>query len=432
MNKNKIIKNASWIIGCQIAKAVISFVISMLTARYLGPSNYGIISYAASLSAFALPIMQLGLSNILVQEIINHPDEEGKAIGTATIMSSASAVLCVLGIIAFTSIVNKGETETIVVCALYGISLIFQAFDLVHYWFQAKLMSKYVSIATLIGYFVMSLYKLYLLISLKSVEWFAISYTIEYALITAILLTTYKKKCGKKLSFSFTKAKDMFSRSRYYIISSLMVVIFAQTDRIMIKLMLGNADTGFYSAAVTCAGLTSFVFIAIIDSMRPVIFESKKTSTDSFKNNMQRLYTIIIYLSLAQSLFITIFSELIIKILYGAEYLNSIAALRIIVWYTTFSYLGSVRNIWILAENKQKYLWIINLSGASLNVILNYILIPVWGICGASFASLVTQFFTNVIVGYILKPIRKNNDIMLKALDIKNVFNIIKSLKLRG
>ena len=92
----------------------------------------------------------------------------------------------------------------------------------------------------------------------------------------------------------------------------------------------------------------------------------------------------------------------------------------------------SVRNIWILAENKQKYLWIINLSGASLNVILNYILIPVWGICGASFASLVTQFFTNVIVGYILKPIRKNNDIMLKALDIKNVFNIIKSLKLRG
>ncbi len=431
MKTNKIIKNASWIIGCQIVKSIMNLIISMLTARYLGPSNYGIINYAASLTAFALPIMQLGLSNILVQEIINHPHEEGKAIGTATILSSLSAIFCVFGIIAFASIANKGETETIIVCGLYGMSLIFQSFELVHYWFQAKLLSKYVSISVLIGYFTISLYKLYLLISSKSVEWFAISYSIEYALIAAILLFLYKKKSNQKLAFSFEKAKSMLSRSRYYIVSSLMVVIFAQTDRIMLKLMIGNEATGYYSAAVTCAGLTGFVFSAIIDSMRPVIFESKKISIDSFKNNMQNLYTIIIYLSLMQSIFITVFSELIIKILYGSAYVASISALRIVVWYTTFAYLGSVRNIWILAESKQKYLWIINLSGATLNVILNYILIPIWGINGASLASLTTQFFTNFVVGYIIKPIRENNSIMIKSLNIKNIFRIVKSFKLR-
>ena len=58
-----------------------------------------------------------------------------------------------------------------------------------------------------------------------------------------------------------------------------------------------------------------------------------------------------------------------------------------------FSYLGSVRNVWMLAENKQKYLWIINLSGALGNVILNLILIPIMGVNGAAVASLCTQIF---------------------------------------
>ena len=87
------------------------------------------------------------------------------------------------------------------------------------------------------------------------------------------------------------------------------------------------------------------------------------------------------------------------------------------MWYTTFSYLGSVRNIWILAEGKQRYLWIINLSGALTNVVLNAVLIPVWGINGAAFASLVTQFFTNVVTGFIIKPIRGANRILVASLD---------------
>ena len=71
-------------------------------------------------------------------------------------------------------------------------------------------------------------------------------------------------------------------------------------------------------------------------------------------------------------------------------------------------------------------LWILNLSGALLNVVLNYILIPVWGIMGASFASLITQFFTNVVMGFIIKPIRRNNALMGKGLNPKYLIEVIK------
>ena len=88
-----------------------------------------------------------------------------------------------------------------------------------------------------------------------------------------------------------------------------------------------------------------------------------------------------------------------------------------VVWYLAFSYMGGVRNIWILAEQKTKYLWIINLSGALLNVALNLALIPYMGIMGAAVATVITQIFTNVIIGYIIKPIRGNNRLLVQGLD---------------
>lgn len=148
----------------------------------------------------------------------------------------------------------------------------------------------------------------------------------------------------------------MFARSKHYIFSSMMVTIFAQTDKIMIKMMLDESSTGYYGAAVACAGMTSFVFTAIIDSFRPAIFEGQKESKRIFKHRLTMLYSIVIYLSLAQSVVMTLFSRWIIFILYGTAYNPAISALQIIVWYTTFSYMGSVRNIWILAMiNKSIY-----------------------------------------------------------------------------
>ena len=213
-----------------------------------------------------------------------------------------------------------------------------------------------------------------------------------------------------------------------------MVTVYAQTDRIMIKLMIDDAATGYYSAAVTCAGMTGFVFSAIIDSFRPMIFDDKKNNQGSYEKNVIRLYNVVIYLSLVQCVVITACSGIVIRILYGTDYMNSVDALRIIVWYTTFSYLGAVRNIWLLAEGKQRFLLWINLIGAVSNIILNYFLITCMGINGAALASLITQFVTNVVVGFLFKPIRKNNKLMCNALNPKitvELFKCVKGQKMR-
>lgn len=424
--QNKVVKNAAWIIACKLIQTIFSIIVTMLSARFLGPSGYGLINYAASIVTFVVPIMQLGMNNVLVQEIVNFPNEEGKVLGSAVILNFISSFACIVGVVSFVLIANAGETETLIVCALYSTLLIFQAFEILQYWFQAKLLSKYTSIVTLIAYVAMSIYKIILLATGQSIYLFAVSQAFDYLIIAIFLLVIYKRKGTEKLRFSLDVAKRIFSKSKYYIVSSLMVTLFAQTDKIMIKLMMGDESTGYYAAAVSCASMVYFIFVAIIDSVRPSIFESKKVDNKVFERKVSCLYTIIIYLSLAVSFIITIFAPMIVDILYGVEYVPTISALRIIVWYTTFSYLGTVRNIWILAENKQKYLWILNLSGAMINIILNSIFIPIWGINGAATASLITQVFTNVIMNVIVWPLRRNNLLLLKGLNVKLLLDMAK------
>lgn len=413
---NKIVRNASWIIVCRIAQSILSLIVSMITARYLGPSKYGLITYASSLVAFVVPIVQLGINGILVQEFVDKPTQCGRTLGTTMLLTTISSSMGVLGIWAFTFIFNRNEVDTIIVSVLYSISMFFQMTEMIQYWYQSKLLSKYVSVVSLISRAIVSIYKIYIIVSGKNIYWFAVVNSLDYSIISVCLYVIYFKLGGQKLSFSYTTARSLFSRSKHFILSGMMVSVFAQTDKIMLKLMIGDEASGCYSAAVTCAGMSVFLFTAVIDSFRPVIFENKKTDQKIYRINLTRLYSIIIYMALFQSIALTFAAKPIVRLLYGIEYLAAADILRIITWYSAFSYLGSARIIWFLAEGKQKYLWITNMVGAVINVIGNLILIPVMGSCGAAIASLTTQIITNFGLSFMIKPIRECGEWMLDAL----------------
>lgn len=421
----KVLKNASWIIVCRIAQSVLALVVSSLSARYLGPANFGIINYSAALVAFALPITQLGLNCTLVKEIVAAPDNEERILGTSVAMSCISAVISVLGIYLYSVIANGDERTTVLVSLLYSVSLFFQAGELIIYWFQAHYLSKYVSLVSLGVYIAVSAYKIYLLSTEKCVEWFAISNAIDYLLISTVLYIVYRKLGGKRFAISFSVGKRLLQGSGVYIVSGLMAVIYAQTDRIMLKNIVDDTETGLYSAAITCAGLMSFVFTAIIDSMRPYIFEAKSVDHCEYELRITKLYSVIIYLSIAYSLFCTLFGKIIIWILYGYEYLSATKLLRILVWYTAFTYYGGAQGVWMLGENKQKYLPILGATGAVLNLFLNALLIPQIQAVGAAIATLITAIVSNVLLCCIIRPLRGTIRILVRALRPKCIISII-------
>ena len=381
-------------------------IINALTARYLGPSNFGLINYAASLVAFVTPLMQLGLSDVLVYEIIKNPDNEGTIIGTSIAMSFVSALCCIIGLGTIMHLVNPSDQVATVVVILYSLLLLSQSMELIQYWFHAKLLSKYVSIVSFFAYIVISGYKFFLLVSEKSVYWFAISNSLDYLLIALILLVIYRRISGQRLGVLKSTAISLWNQGKHYILPGLMGVVLAQSDRVMIRAICGDDEVGFYSAALYIATLSSFVFTAIISSYRPVILEKKREGTKEYEHHLTKLYGIVLYTSLAQAIALALLSSTAVHLLYGEAYAPAIPIVRVVIWYTCFSYLGAVKNVWILAENKQSYLWIISFTGMILNILLNLALIPRFGSMGAAVATLITQIFTNIILECLLKPLR--------------------------
>lgn len=422
MEYKQVFHNAKWIIVCKIIESILQLVIGMLSARYLGPSNYGLISYASSIIAFVMPVMKLGIGSVIIHKLVESPEKEGEIVGTALVMNVLSSFACIISVAGFVTVFNMNDRVTIMVCILYSLSLFFSALEMIQYWFQYKLQSKYSSIVMLIAYVFVSAYKIYILATQKSIYWFALTNSLDYGIIGITLIMIYMKK-GQRFKFSFSTAKDLINMGKHYLLASLMMVVFQNTDRIMLTSINGETQNGYYTAAVTCVGVAQFVYTAIIDSYRPMILANKKENAEAYKRNICELYCLIIYLSIAQSIAFTILAKPIIGILFGSDYAPAIEVLRILVWFLAFSFMGSIRNVWILAEEKQKYLWIINLSGAAFNIMLNIVAIPLFGAVGAAATSLLTQIFTNFVLGFIIKPIRENNKLLLYGLNPKFAIN---------
>ena len=128
-------------------------------------------------------------------------------------------------------------------------------------------------------------------------------------------------------------------------------------------------------------------------------------------------------------MFITLFARPIIQILYGSAYLGAVPSLALIVWYTSFSYFGSINNLYMVAEGKARWVQVTTLSGALTNIVLNALLIPRFEIVGAAAASLLTQIITNFLLLLIIPPLRDAFFLILEGVTLRGFTHVIKRRK---
>ena len=374
--KGKETKNALWLIGGKVIQMILSLVVGIFTARYLGPSNYGLVNYGTTYVSFFMSFCTLGINSVIIKDFFDHPEEQGKSIGTTLVLRIISSFASALMIVGIVGILDHNEPLTIVVVALCSISLLFHVFDTFNYYFQSKYRSKITAIATLIAYASTSVYKVILLITGASVAWFAFASSVDYIVLGILLYIFYVTNKGPRLSFSWEKGKALLKQSCHYILSGMMVAIYGQTDKLMLKQMLDTTAVGYYSTATAICAMWTFVLQAIIDSIYPTILKLKGQDEYLYERKNKQLYAITFYISIFVSVLFLLLGDLAIRILYGEAYAPAGLPLKIVTWYTAFSYLGVARNAWIVCEEKQKYLKYLYIVAAIMNVILNFIMIP--------------------------------------------------------
>lgn len=422
IRKSKVIANISWLVAGRIVQMLFSFFVGILTARYLGPENYGLINYGSVYTGLFTCICSLGLNSIVVKELIENNRQQGEILGTIIGLKFTASIFALFSIFVLSSIIDSNDGLTTQVVVLCSLGLVFQAFTIFEFWFQSKLQSKVYAVATLIAYILVSIYRVILLILNCNVKWFAIATSLDYLCIALILYFLYKKVHGPKLSFSILKAKTMLLQSYHFILSSLMVAIYGNTDKFMLKHLLKDMnEVGYYALAASICMMWTFVLQAIIDSFYPSIMEMYQKNYKKYKKENILLYSIIFYISVLAAVGISLLAKPGIELLYGSAYLGAVAPLQIITWYTAFSYLGVARNAWMVCENKQKYLKYIYGLAVILNIVVNWLLIPYYGASGAAWASLITQIGTSIILPLFIKPVKENAFMMIDAITLKGM-----------
>ncbi len=422
-NKKRVIANMSWLMGGKIVNMILSFFVSLATARYLGPSNFGSINYVAAYVSFFSSIASLGLSVIVIKEVSSGEEDDNKVIWTGILMRFLTAVVSTVAVVAFFAIAKRNDPLLVPIAALESIAILASAFDTFMYWFQGKLLGKYVSIAGVIAYLAMSLYRLYLLANGADILWFAFATSVDTLVLAFVLFIFYVKENGFRPVISLTLGKKLLKQSYHYLISGLIAILYSKIDQIMLGDMLDKASVGLYSAALTIAGLWGMIPSAFIQSVSPILYKNAQTDRGIFLKRLKQSYAGIWFLNVCWSLVISLFSYWVVLLLYGAEYMGARKALIIVVWYSGISSLGSLTQVYLATENKNKYINYFALAGLVTDVVLNALLIPHFGITGAAVATLATYCVIHIVMPLVIKDTREAAVLILQGMIFRDVID---------
>ena len=430
----KIIHNSSWIVSQNIFTMLLGVFVTSIVARYLGTERYGIFNYVLSIVSLFSGIAAIGINQTAVKELKDAPQNEGKIMGTSFILRMIVAII-LIGICEATILLLNGIDRNILIMgALLSSVMIFNCFEVIDYFATSQMKTKYISIPKMIAFVALAAMKLIVVIFDLGLIAYTMVYALETALYAILLTISYKlmhKKDIKKAKWSFDKeyAKILLGKSWYYALSSIMITIYMRIDQAMLGTMIADkSEVGIYSAAVRIAEMWTFVPIAIITAMKPAVMEYKKTNNnEKYKESLNRLYYIVSLICIVFAIGVTVFSKLIISILYGSEYLAASIPLYILVIATWFGELGNVHYVWLVCEEKGKYSLFYSFTGSIVNIIANIFLIPKYGGIGAAIATLMSQIVANVLSFGLFKETRQLTVNAIKAIFLVDLFKDIKN-----
>lgn len=198
-------------------------------------------------------------------------------------------------------------------------------------------------------------------------------------------------------------------------LSGIVVSIYMRIDQVMIKEMMDSEAVGQYAAAVRVSELWYFIPVVISSSLFPAIINAKAQSEELYYARLQKLYDLMVWMALAIAIPMTFLSNWIVNLLYGNIYDQAGNVLMIHIWTGIFVFLGVASGKWFTAENLQMLSFWRTFSGMVINVVLNLVMIPKYGITGAAVATLSANFMAAFFFDFFNKKTKKVFYMKLKA-----------------
>lgn len=424
----RMLGNGIWRVGDTVFRLGLGVLVSAYTARYLHPTGFGLINFAAAMATLVTAIAQFGMQTVVVRELVRRPRERAAIVGSALVIRLVAGAVSILLALAGTWLLRPGDYQALEVVLIVAAVALPRAWDVVDYDYQARFEARSVVIARNVGFVTFALFRALLVVVHAPLEAFAYAITAEQVLATILMMRLWRMdglSVGLR-SATRREVRDLVVNTWPLVIAGFSAIVYMRIDQIMLASMMGDSGVGLFSAAVKISEAVYFIPAAAIATAAPAFTAAHQRSEADYARHMLRVMRVMVWFAIAVAAMLAYFSRFIILTLYGNSYAPAAGVLAIHAWIYVLMSLNYCANQWLLDKGYFHCNMYQTIGGAVMNIALNLVLIPKLGIIGAALASFAGQFVSVLLMVAVLPKTRPLFRLQLAAfipLDTKWLFS---------
>lgn len=399
-NFHKVFRNTSYLFISEILIKVLGVFWVIYLAHSFTVLNYGVYNYVTSLIAIFSFLPDFGVGLIVIREIARDKKKSPLYLGNSFILNGALAGVTFI-ILLFFAALTGAKTGIFPYIILAGITLFFSTIRSVSiFYFDGQEKMQYSALLNLINTFfliVCAALGVFLGFGLMGVFGGMLTGTLISLVISwSVLLRFVKPK------FVYSKKTVMFYlfQGAPLGIAAFASLIYTRVDVLVLSGFLGDSAVGIYSAATPFAfALVQLLNVPFVVAVYPTLARLHKEDKKRFQKGLLKSLLATAIWSFPASLLIALTSWFLIPLIFGHKYDTAIPILQVLIFFVPFMCLSALLyKILIILHHQKDYLYI-SIGGAVLNLLLNVILIPMYGILGAAASAVITQIILAAVYG---------------------------------
>lgn len=405
----KVVKNASALMGSQAVTWVLTLLLTVFLPRYLGASAVGQFHLGISIWAIMGVFITFGMDTFLVKEIARRPERTAALLSTTLILRGLLFTLS-FGIVALYAHLAGYPAETVYVIYLVGVAqLLWQWSSACQAALQGLEIMEYIAISNIVGKAIntgLGIAVLLLGYGVYVVSFVGIFAALVNLLLQLVFLSRYHKL---RLLWGIERAWEMLKGSLSYVFVGLALVFYMQVDIIIISLLVDEQTVGWYGAADQLFGTLLFIPSIFIVAIFPTLTRIYDNAPDTLSRVTRKSFDLMLLISVPTGLGILVIAGPLVTLLFGEEFVPSGAVLSVMGIVLIFTYLNILLGQFLVATDRQNAWTKVMVIATIATVPLDLVFIP-WcrqmfanGAIGGALSYAITEIGM-VIAGVLLLP----------------------------
>lgn len=393
---------------------ILNFLLLAYIARYLGPVGFGEYSFIITYFFFFGALTAFGIIKVVVRDLSKDSTQKdeiiGKTLSTKILISIFALIISILVI----KLMNYSDHTRILVYIASITILLKGIADTYSLIFVTYLKMIYIQISNLVSSLAYILLVVFIITSKGDILYIVIGLVIRDIINTSLIFYFSKKFIRPRFVFDVSYAKKLVLTSVPVGLALLFRTVYYRIDVIMISIMKSNRDVGYYSAAYNLLKGLEMIPTAFMLTLYPIMSYYFDTANEKLSELYEKSFKLFFIISLPIAIGTTVFSNEIIRLIYGDKFLPSALSLSVLIWAMVFSFSNNIFSNLLISMNKEKFTMYVSGLLGLVNIILNLAVIPTYSFVGASATTTFTEALGAVIFyAYIYKNLIKKSLLLI-------------------